>query len=208
MRGNPLPADAGIAIFGSIPAHAGKPRRRGSARRYDGVYPRACGETTNPYRSAKKAGGLSPRMRGNRSGKCRAISCIGSIPAHAGKPTVSSGCDHNLRVYPRACGETLDAAPQSGSVWGLSPRMRGNQLPINCNSSKQGSIPAHAGKPVSDFRNPGVRRVYPRACGETWSARPHSLRNLGLSPRMRGNQCRPGAIYSEQGSIPAHAGKP
>ena len=45
MRGNHLEACRGLACRGSIPAHAGKPRRSIRPQISSGVYPRPCGET-------------------------------------------------------------------------------------------------------------------------------------------------------------------
>ena len=51
------------------------------------VYPRACGGTRARIVKAFDGWGLSPRMRGNRSGDERGGCVNGSIPAHAGEPT-------------------------------------------------------------------------------------------------------------------------
>ena len=54
---------------------------------------------------------------------------LGSIPARAGKPELSS------RVYP------------VGRLLGLSPRVRGNPRVLASENHSHGSIPARAGKP-------------------------------------------------------------
>ena len=102
---------------------------------HEAVYPRPCGETS----IMSTFGGLAVG--------------VGSIPAHAGKPTTT----RRQRTVPD---------------YGLSPPMRGNRFPrAPCRIRLVGSIPAHAGKP-----RPPVpisiehRPVYPRPCGETsWS---------------------------------------
>ena len=147
-------------------------------------------------------------MRGNQIRVIIAGSGIGSIPAHAGKPSGCAWTDEMCRVYPRPCGETVDYARTRAVLWGLSPPMRGNQMIRTGLPSPAGSIPAHAGKPLpATFRDVHVR-VYPRPCGETGKAPPVCTSGLGLSPPMRGNQrvgpVRPDIIRS----IPAHAGKP
>ena len=50
--------------------------------------------------------GLSPRTRGNRSVTSRKLSKFGSIPAHAGEPSLTSSRPRAARVYPRARGGT------------------------------------------------------------------------------------------------------
>ena len=153
MRGNHLD----IGVLGSIPAHAGEPMQVGFTVRAYRVYPRACGGTTSATLGRAHAGeppgrfdGLSPRMRGNRKPTCRP------------RMRVSS-------VYPRACGGTREARA-FGDLPGLSPRMRGNHH--LCNAQIDGSIPAHAGEPVTRYRSPGSCRiwVYPRACGGTFTS--------------------------------------
>ena len=133
---------------------------------------------------------------------------IGSIPAHAGEPGLRSGGAGLLRVYPRACGGTVEIRVKAGQSRGLSPRMRGNPTKPKAFRSEQGSIPAHAGEPASRNTSASRSRVYPRACGGTPpNAAPIDFLQ-GLSPRMRGNHLFACSFIPLQGSIPAHAGEP
>ena len=68
MRGNLLRISICIQRTGSIPAHAGEPARFRPPRYKSRVYPRACGGTSATRRSGTRPSGLSPRMRGNRTG--------------------------------------------------------------------------------------------------------------------------------------------
>ena len=169
--------------------------------------------------------GLSPRMRGNRinggqPGEQR-LGQIGSIPAHAGEPSLAvimrprrrtgsipahagEPFIHEFAVRtvrsrglsPRMRGNPSSSCPDRlPSPRGLSPRMRGNPAP-SClgRLCLSGSIPAHAGEPrgLAGRRGPAI------LAGKR-----------GLSPRMRGNQgAGYRAGYSMVGSIPAHAGEP
>ena len=54
---------------------------------------------------------------------------------------------HELRVYPRVCGETCSPVSQVLLLEGLSPRVRGNHLVQVYLVAAGGSIPACAGKP-------------------------------------------------------------
>ena len=147
-------------------------------------------------------------MRGNLLLRLLDLPADGSIPAHAGKPLAPNKPDARIRVYPRACGETLGRGRKAPAGQGLSPRMRGNQLTFDFSCLNCGSIPAHAGKPAAQYLARRAPGVYPRACGETICAEIKAHPEWGLSPRMRGNQ----TINIDQdaglGSIPAHAGKP
>ena len=187
MRGNRESACHSRQRGGSIPAHAGKPLLFGHPGIPLWVYPRACGETGMMWAQKTREKGLSPRMRGNQFLLQFHERGVGSIPAHAGKPPPVHAVAARGRVYPRACGETCTCRAASCSIWGLSPRMRGNPGPGSGAKESRGSIPAHAGKPSVQVRSGWASGVYPRACGET----PPILARIrfapGLSPRMRGN---------------------
>ena len=86
--------------------------------------------------------------------------------------------------------------------------MRGNPSARACARVRTGSIPAYAGEPKSIVSSPAVSPVYPRVCGGTLSSHPTPATELGLSPRMRGNQGRVALNQSGFRSIPAYAGEP
>ena len=91
---------------------------------------------------------------------------------------------------------------------GLSPRVRGNHVPLVADRHHQGSIPACAGEPWWVVVDGQDGKVYPRVCGGT-TCRSWSMNTgRGLSPRGRGN--RPASHYGDAstGSIPAWAGEP
>ena len=169
----------------------------GGTRSY--CIPNRAGESQFPSVSPPEPTiGLSPRVRGNRSGSpvatipacagesvaTRAIpACAGersgSIPACAGEPA-----SHNLRtttsrVYPRVCGGTLRPRWSRRSVVGLSPRVRGNRRNAAPCQLYAGSIPACAGEPNQASLAAVPAGLYPR--------RGNLPAGLGLSPRVRGN---------------------
>ena len=111
---------------GSIPACAGEPDEWPHRPTSIGVYPRVCGGTGFQVTSGCVSVGLSPRVRGNPVAECHIASCTGSIPACAGEPgRGSQGCRRTW-VYPRVCGGTQTWHAQATTVFGLSPRVRGN----------------------------------------------------------------------------------
>ena len=130
-------------------------------------------------------------MRGNPCRFRRSSSKYGSIPACAKEPTWRSSIGTFARVYPRVCG--------------------GNHLRINNRRCNDGSIPACAGEPS---RIPIVcprSGVYPRVCGGTELSKSlDGVRQMGLSPRVRGNlnYARQTLAAGFHGSIPACAGEP
>ncbi len=172
------------------------------------VYPRACGGAAWARLADMKIWGLSPRMRGSRLGDPRQHPAVGSIPAHAGEPASGSCCCRRGWVYPRACGGALLTMLRLDGIEGLSPRMRGSPVVDLTAVEVFGSIPAHAGEPCRRLPASRPTRVYPRACGGAEIVQLLRIRELGLSPRMRGSLTRPINGRERLGSIPAHAGEP
>ena len=70
------------------------------------VYPRVCGGTLMVARRLCRAGGLSPRVRGNLGWDSARPADQGSIPACAGEPCYLSHRIISRVVYPRVCGGT------------------------------------------------------------------------------------------------------
>ena len=155
----------------SIPACAGEPTR--PARTWPGyaVYPRVCGGTPPLRYQGESADGLSPRVRGNRSGTGSGETRRGSIPACAGEPHLDTYRCPASRVYPRVCGGTGSPNGATMMATGLSPRVRGNRSPSPALRCGSGSIPACAGEPGSNWDRPTCTAVYPRVCGGTPVAR-------------------------------------
>ena len=111
-------------------------------------------------------------------------------------------------VYPRVGGETKVRPLMRRCDMGLSPRGRGNPAGEGQRDVRQGSIPAWAGKPATNFWPRYTRQVYPRVGGETSRDSARLMRRCGLSPRGRGNHGTDTDCAAESGSIPAWAGKP
>ena len=155
-----------------------------------------------------ESGGLSPRMRGNPWSPQFSSAFQRSIPAYAGEPARSRGICRCSRVYPRVCGGTGSTPGVSGSIFGLSPRMRGNLREIPIARRPARSIPAYAGEPSARYTMRRRNAVYPRVCGGTHRSANHDQSSAGLSPRMRGNRVQQLRSEEECGSIPAYAGEP
>ena len=132
------------------------------------------------------------------------------------------------RVYPRVCGGTSSLGITGQSASGLSPRVRGNRARQKVGPIPRGSIPrvrgnpelarhilastrsipACAGEPSRYAGRVTADRVYPRVCGGTQRRRCPCWRNMGLSPRVRGNHRELTRFKHTLGSIPACAGEP
>ena len=70
---------------------------------------------------------------------------------------------------------------------GLSPPTRGSHLPRPGAEAKCGSIPAHAGEPVTPSGPPVTDEVYPRPRGGAVTLACPGYRTRGLSPPTRGS---------------------
>ena len=171
----------------SIPAWAGEPVHWKPWRSLTAVYPRVGGGTDTSYNLRARYKGLSPSGRGNRfmsqaeGERCR------SIPAWAGEPTVSPCTSALVTVYPRVGGGTHRRGQLSHMREGLSPRGRGNHVPLGYLKVLRGSIPAWAGEPPPAAPCAGPAPVYPRVGGGTGSNISAISAISGLSPRGRGN---------------------
>ena len=208
VRGNLIPSLIPSGDGRSIPARAGEPIILAAVAAQERVYPRACGGTLHSCATSGPAGGLSPRVRGNRVGHSPNPRRYGSIPARAGEPSTRCPAPRALRVYPRACGGTMPDGEHSNILDGLSPRVRGNLRVLPVRHDPIGSIPARAGEPPPAYPQRTRCRVYPRACGGTRVARDCWRLHSGLSPRVRGNLGVAHRSNAVDGSIPARAGEP
>ena len=90
VRGSHLVDLERHAVFGSIPACAGKPRPQSQAAATAGVHPRVCGEAVSVSSCQPPDQGPSPRVRGSPWVLSRDLHLNGSIPACAGKPSPPS----------------------------------------------------------------------------------------------------------------------
>ena len=207
-RGNPRVRRASAVRRGSIPAHAGEPRRTSSGWRRRPVYPRPRGGTARLGRLGRLARGLSPPTRGNHSMPPSTATERRSIPAHAGEPSAKPFRKSIRAVYPRPRGGTCPCVAAFRRRSGLSPPTRGNPAPPATAPFSVGSIPAHAGEPPCLVVQMPTFWVYPRPRGGTMdSYRPRQPRH-GLSPPTRGNRGAWNLASTLSRSIPAHAGEP
>ena len=70
------------------------------------------------------------------------------------------------------------------------------------------SIPACAGEPRLSASPSSANKVYPRVCGGTNDSWYQDAKDLGLSPRVRGNHVHSYRTSAMKRSIPACAGEP
>ena len=112
-RGSPGRALLDLAGHGSIPAHAGQPRRRAAGSTDSWVHPRSRGAAVGVGYLTLRPEGPSPLTRGSRRGLGRQQAGQGSIPAHAGQPSDICGPPNGAGVHPRSRGA---ARPQMANL--------------------------------------------------------------------------------------------
>ena len=167
-----------------------------------------CGGTDLRHVRVCNLNGLSPRVRGNRGGLGFGARNDGSIPACAGEPTTRTTLSASKWVYPRVCGGTELWTFWLASIWGLSPRVRGNHVCVHRATTSRGSIPACAGEPYHQSRNRLSWPVYPRVCGGTGDVG-HGIYPGGVYPRVcGGTPMYERYLAAQKGLIPACAGEP
>ena len=208
MRGAHTGRSSFPRLYPSIPAHAGRPMSRISAAPANSFHPRACGAPVSPRRHAAATQLPSPRMRGAQIDTGRAAGEIPSIPAHAGRPLVAAGPHAKHLFHPRACGAPSSTALILAGNPLPSPRMRGALAPPLPVSRIVPSIPAHAGRPLSEIGNGRTSTFHPRACGAPGLVYALAGYRPLPSPRMRGAQMMQAVTDEKLPSIPAHAGRP
>ena len=192
---------------GSSPLTRGKQVFRGCTARVQGLIPAHAGKTL-------VVGGRAcpprahPRSRGENSTPFAANwAVMWLIPAHAGKTPTSTWRPSATAAHPRSRGENAELGFTKVGGSGSSPLTRGKHTRPTPSRSRQGLIPAHAGKTRPPVRNVRRVRAHPRSRGENCRVEVDRHRIGGSSPLTRG---KPGArrrAGGDHGLIPAHAGK-
>ena len=189
VRGNPQRTGTMAQKRRTIPACAGEPGSYLMLYRGISDYPRVCGGTSLLSLDFHCEIGLSPRVRGNPQRTGTMAQKRRTIPACAGEPTADGHNGTEETDYPRVCGGTVGTHTPDTRFLGLSPRVRGNRSLKRNTICALGTIPACAGEPGLTAESAHRAGDYPRVCGGTWIVSHAVPRNIGLSPRVRGNPC-------------------
>ena len=166
-----------------------------------------CGENRETLGFFVIRSGSSPRVRGKLIGQASTRHRRGLIPACAGKTFTGSLGAAGKTAHPRVCGENPAQAHQLGRVLGSSPRVRGKREGEADAGSRNGLIPACAGKTGWRAAPPHSQPAHPRVCGENGKYAGSPVLKSGSSPRVRGKPARLRLRLRHAGLIPACAGK-
>ena len=171
-----------------ISAHAGKTGTSWSFCRPRPAHPRSRGENQVDGRITCAHSGSSPLTRGKRRSRRVIPTCLGLIPAHAGKTTPQQGLHATPRAHPRSRGENTIKPLARERLQGSSPLTRGKPSPKWISPLGLRLIPAHAGKTIR-LRVPlSSRRAHPRSRGENAMAKGKISAEEGSSPLTRGKR--------------------
>ena len=132
---------------------------------------------------------------------------MGLIPAHAGKTRRTRRQPRTLKAHPRSRGENVGDNWSHMTCGGSSPLTRGKPARFFAFHAPYGLIPAHAGKTPASGERPRSCRAHPRSRGENSCSRRKRRPRAGSSPLTRGKHDPRVRRETEQGLIPAHAGK-
>ena len=190
-----------------IPAHAGKTRDSGWRELPDGAHPRSRGENALDSRRWSWEKGSSPLTRGKRSSGCTSPGEHRLIPAHAGKTSAVTGRYVTATAHPRSRGENTITRETPVVFCGSSPLTRGKPIRKATRSALRRLIPAHAGKTPSTLTPPTWTTAHPRSRGENSFVLCEGACWWGSSPLTRGKLVVISVFYTQDGLIPAHAGK-
>ena len=110
--------------------------------------------------------------------------------------------------HPRTYGGTYTKTPESQSVMGTSPHLRGNRADCVDIPDTRRDIPAPTGEPDKVGRTADPATGHPRTYGGTaWNGRT-GLGEDGTSPHLRGNRQYQFSGAWMIGDIPAPTGEP
>ena len=134
------------AVYGLIPARAGKTALESLLNCTARAHPRAGGENRWAREIGAPMGGSSPRGRGKLYARVCARELVGLIPARAGKTLPRRALTAPPRAHPRAGGENATGMYHGTPIRGSSPRGRGKRRRRIHLGRQHRLIPARAGK--------------------------------------------------------------
>ena len=142
-----LQSDSGLTVgAGLIPAYAGRTVVWGKCLRCGGAHPRLRGADGKPAPGSVWSVGSSPLTRGGLPRSAPVRWPCGLIPAYAGRtpPPIQTGGQHT--AHPRLRGADSFSFPFLGAFPGSSPLTRGGLRLVDTVESRNGLIPAYAGR--------------------------------------------------------------
>ena len=206
-----------------IPARAGKTAWTCARSVSFRAHPRSRGENQVACVYCHLAYGSSPLARGKRRQSEQVRHRERLIPARAGKTCSTGRVCGGARAHPRSRGENANKPSRTTLEGGSSPLARGIKTAAASAGSSPlargkrlvskdilrgfGLIPARAGKTRGRSKTPSRRPAHPRSRGENTGHEGVPLGEAGSSPLARGKRQAHRLRDTDEGLIPARAGK-
>ena len=190
-----------------IPAHAGKTNHGSSLADAVKAHPRSRGENYNSAIMSYPSMGSSPLTRGKQTNFSPFKVNRRLIPAHAGKTYALEGITPVAEAHPRSRGENFLIVEVAEKLDGSSPLTRGKRRGPIESATRDRLIPAHAGKTLRGDPHLRDAAAHPRSRGENLREVAPVIPPAGSSPLTRGKLPSRRNLASQDGLIPAHAGK-
>ena len=206
-RGKHLAAPDPSRVCRLIPARAGKTAVTAGRTSVPAAHPRSRGENTELRTPRASSSGSSPLARGKRARLAACAAARGLIPARAGKTPTSPRGQPSRAAHPRSRGENFSGIKTAAASAGSSPLARGKRLVSKDILRGFGLIPARAGKTRGRSKTPSRRPAHPRSRGENTGHEGVPLGEAGSSPLARGKRQAHRLRDTDEGLIPARAGK-
>ena len=186
VRGKPPHRRRSRHTIRLIPACAGKTNILVILLADPTAHPRVCGENGLTQAPLADGAGSSPRVRGKLGEYGDLMHSAGLIPACAGKTCQWCFIMWDAWAHPRVCGENCHSGDRAYMNAGSSPRVRGKRPLGRSRISRDGLIPACAGKTFDKPRKARLNWAHPRVCGENSQSSRRGNQGGGSSPRVRG----------------------
>ena len=151
------------------------------------VHPHACGEISPPILFTGKQLGTSPRLWGDSSRICPALTARRYIPTLVGRFNSLCVLKGQPAVHPHACGEIEVGGLFDIANSGTSPRLWGDSTSARMMSQRRRYIPTLVGRLQYRASATCLIPVHPHACGEIPTAPSRTGRRYGTSPRLWGD---------------------
>jgi|GEM_PF-49196 len=192
---------------GLIPARAGRTGEQFYNPTTIRAHPRSRGADGDGRPELHDKGGSSPLARGGLVRLGADGERQGLIPARAGRTGSATRASQGTRAHPRSRGADTRIATMSCWARGSSPLARGGHHPDFPDHTREGLIPARAGRTCRSSRTRCAKRAHPRSRGADVESSSRVAGMRGSSPLARGGLLPSSRVYPTSGLIPARAGR-
>ncbi len=193
--------------LGLIPARAGRTDRIPFGTRFAAAHPRSRGADRCSIQTGTPEWGSSPLARGGHRVPRGSVAWPGLIPARAGRTCCMTGSHLGHGAHPRSRGADREHGTILSRSQGSSPLARGGPEYMSVCPTREGLIPARAGRTCVGSWLVGVGGAHPRSRGADTVCTGQLSTTSGSSPLARGGPREWLGVTGEWRLIPARAGR-